>query len=55
MTCAGCHQPISRRSLYDDYRDQHFCDDDCFERWCESNFEVLAEFYRRMNLNEEES
>jgi hypothetical protein len=39
-----------RSALYDDHGDHHFCGRSCFSEWWASNAEVLAEDYRKLNV-----
>ena len=52
-TCAYCEAVIVEGfiALYDDYRDQHFCDEQCFEEWFDENLEKLRSEYRALNVN----
>ncbi len=51
VKCAGCGQSTSvETSLVDDRTDNYFCDEACFRQWADDNFEEVAEFYRKMNV-----
>jgi hypothetical protein len=52
--CAECNVTIfeGRRAIYDDYRDQYFCDRRCFDEWAAGNAELIQRFYERMNVGE---
>lgn len=50
--CAHCGAKLyeGQAALYDDYRDQYFCADDCFREWYGENVEMLAAEYRALNV-----
>ena len=51
--CAYCGCEIVEGSsvLYDDYRDQHFCDEQCYEEWFNENLEKLRSEYQALNIH----
>ena len=52
-TCAYCEAVIveGSRALYDDYRDQHFCCEQCFEDWFEEKIDKLMSEYGALNIH----
>lgn len=49
-TCAQCKRAIAD-GLYDDRAEHYYCDEACFHDWADENFEEVADFYRRMNVD----
>ncbi len=50
IKCANCKREIDD-GLYDDYREQYYCDNDCFNDWADGNFEEVVLFYAKMNVD----
>lgn len=51
-SCAQCNATISPEdAAYDERQAQYFCNVDCFRDWADEHFEVITEFYERMNVN----
>jgi hypothetical protein len=52
--CTQCDAVIREGStaIYDDYREQYFCDRRCFNEWARDNDELIQRFYERMNVGE---
>ena len=54
--CTTCSASLyeGQSALYDDYRDQHFCGRSCYSDWWADNTDVLAEEYRKLNVERAE-
>lgn len=52
--CASCGRPIreGQTALYDEYTEQYFHDEQCFQDWCGMNPEIIEEYYKRLNVVE---
>lgn len=50
--CSKCNAELreGKSALYDDYRDQHFCNLTCFNEWYTDNVEMLAHEYYMLNV-----
>lgn len=49
-TCVQCGADASD-GYYDDHAGHYYCDKRCYYDWADDNFEVVAEFYRKLNVN----
>lgn len=55
MKCNSCGKPLDTTdphtdAAYDERQAQYFCNVDCFRDWADEHFEVITEFYERMNV-----
>lgn len=49
--CSQCNAEVSPEDAsYDERQAQYFCNVDCFRDWADEHFEVITEFYERMNV-----
>ncbi len=49
-TCIICGRDASA-GYYDSRAEHHLCSYECYAAWAGDSIEVLAEFYKRMNLD----
>lgn len=51
--CSGCNAELreGQSALYDDYKDQHFCDRDCYDGWYDANVDIQKREYYLLNVN----
>lgn len=49
--CGHCHQYIytSETYIHDEGTELNFCTTNCFDSWCEDNFELVKRSYKTMN------
>lgn len=51
VSCTQCNALSSSEDMsYDERQAQYFCNVDCFRDWADEHFEVITEFYERMNV-----
>ena len=50
--CAQCNAEVSPEdATYDDRQAQYFCNISCFRDWADDNFDVITEFYEKLNVS----
>jgi len=50
-TCANCGaERYADEMLYDDHMEHYVCDRACFEDWADDNFEIVNDYYVRLNV-----
>jgi len=49
--CASCEGEIMDEMFFDEKSGKFFCGYQCFEEWADLNFEVVAEYYWKMNIS----
>lgn len=51
VTCTQCNAILTPEdAVYDEQTQQYFCSMNCFRDWADDNFELITDFYERMNV-----
>lgn len=51
--CGNCKAELDfdgRGLMFDEYKENIFCDYHCFKEWATDNIDVLIEYYRDLNV-----
>lgn len=49
VVCGG--HTLETDALYDEKEEHYYCDDGCFEEWCDDNFAEVVNFYKGLNVD----
>lgn len=51
VSCVNCENRLPlNEAVIDEYKENYFCDGQCFDEWASDYLEILLHFYKDLNV-----